>query len=134
MKPTILIIEDDAGLCRVFSELLTNNGYEVICLFTFDQASAYIDVLLASSDGHGHIHAVLFDFILEGDNSEVNSSPLIRKMREAGFKGIMLANALNEAGMSKQMEAGCTHVREEGFEKEEGAGYLEMILRQARNN
>ncbi len=130
MKPTVVIIEDNSIFYEYYQALLEEQGYEVVCLTTFISAFSFLKILFSSLIGHAHVKAIMFDYILDNHNQEVNSVQLISRARHSGFQGIMLAHAHEDLFRSFQIKAGCTHQLEDGFDKCKAAEYLLKLLRE----
>ncbi len=69
----ILIVEDDRELCQLFNRVLTNNGYQTICVFDGKQA---LDVL-----DREYIDLIVSDIMMPN----MDGYELISSLRESGI-------------------------------------------------
>ncbi len=69
----ILIVEDDRELCQLFNRVLTNNGYQTICVFDGKQA---LDVL-----DREYIDLIVSDIMMPN----MDGYELVSSLRESGI-------------------------------------------------
>jgi len=126
---TIIIIEDNRHFAIPLARILHAAGYEIVCLYTHQDAWNYLRPLIKSDISY--IAAFIFDYILDPKTQPITTSAALLNMvkRHINFKGIILANSGENDSNVLLQRLGCTHTRP-GCEKKYAAAYLLELLKE----
>lgn len=102
MKKRVLIVEDNDVLQECWRDRL-GDKIEIVSALTIEEAEAQFD---ANPD----FAAIAMDACVPG--GEINTQPLVRKIRSSGFAGPMIAMSNESKFNDMLVEAGCNHKSE----------------------